>query len=174
MSSHLNFEIKYTLAFCLLNNQVLMILRKNPPNAHLWNGLGGKIEENETPVQNIQRELLEEAGIEVTVKDTDYKGIVKWNLLDKNKIGGMHLFLIHLRDLNVDKISLKSNEGNLEWKSIEWITDQSNKEVVENIPFFFPQALINPQPKLYEFFYEKSNHLIKSLTSDLSIVLIEK
>ncbi len=50
--------LPYTICFCLHDDQVLMLYRSNPPNAGLWNGLGGKIETGETPLSNIHREVL--------------------------------------------------------------------------------------------------------------------
>jgi 8-oxo-dGTP diphosphatase len=167
MTNTIDFEVKYTLAFCIVNGQVLMILRKNPPNANLWNGLGGKIEGGETPAENIKRELFEEAGLEVSVDEKHYKGIVKWNILDENKVGGTHLFLFQLDDLNPESINLESNEGELGWKPSEWVSDTSNTALVENIPVFFPQALLATQPKIYEFFYQGNNQLLKHLVNDL-------
>lgn len=40
-----------------------MLYRTFPPNAQMWNGLGGKIEAGETPLASVQREVQEEAGL---------------------------------------------------------------------------------------------------------------
>ena len=40
----------------------------------MWNGVGGKIEENETPYEGIIRETFEETGIELS--SVTYKGTV--------------------------------------------------------------------------------------------------
>jgi len=167
MSIPNDFEVKYTLAFCIFKKKVLMIFRKNPPNANLWNGLGGKIEKGETPSENIKRELLEEAGIEVKVSKKDYKGIVKWNIHDEKKIGGTYLFIIHLDEVTTNSINFDSNEGSLEWKHHSWVSDLKNTELVENIPYFFPKAVIANEPKIYEFFYQTSNQLIQHSVSEL-------
>jgi 8-oxo-dGTP diphosphatase len=167
MKTSIDFEIKYTLAFCIVSGQVLMLLRKRPPNVNLWNGLGGKIEGDETPAENVRRELLEEAGIDVIVSDHHYKGIVKWNILDQNKIGGTHLFIFELEDLPYQEAAIDTDEGLLAWKSRDWVTDTANTELVENIPIFMSQALLASEPQIYEFIYEASNKLISHNTHKL-------
>lgn len=56
-------ELPYTICFCCCEQRVLMLHRAFPPNAQLWNGLGGSIESGETPLRSVQREMQEEAGI---------------------------------------------------------------------------------------------------------------
>ena len=47
-------------------DKVLLITKERPDwQKGLLNGIGGKIEENETPIEAIKRELLEESGINV-------------------------------------------------------------------------------------------------------------
>lgn len=41
-----------------------------------WNGLGGKIEEDESPVENVIREIKEESGL--TIRDPSLKGIITY------------------------------------------------------------------------------------------------
>ncbi len=50
--------LPYTICFCLRGEQVLMLYRSKPPNAQRWNGLGGRIEEGETPLVCVQREIF--------------------------------------------------------------------------------------------------------------------
>ncbi len=40
-----------------------MLYRDRPPFARHWNGLGGKIEPDETPLACVEREVLEESGL---------------------------------------------------------------------------------------------------------------
>jgi len=56
----------YVLGFVFnkAKNAVLLIEKKRPEwQAGYWNGIGGKIEENETPVEAIEREAWEEMGL---------------------------------------------------------------------------------------------------------------
>ncbi|MEB2281356.1 NUDIX domain-containing protein [Lysinibacillus xylanilyticus] len=41
-----------------------------------WNGVGGKIERNETPLAGALREIKEETGI--ALQDITYKGKITW------------------------------------------------------------------------------------------------
>lgn len=49
------------------HGRALLGRRARPPRAGLWDVLGGFIEPGESPEQALQRELLEEIGIECTV-----------------------------------------------------------------------------------------------------------
>ncbi|AKA72545.1 NUDIX domain-containing protein [Saccharolobus solfataricus] len=54
---------------CLIveENKVLLVQRKNPPNAGLWAIPGGKVEYGETLEEALKREMREETGLEVAV-----------------------------------------------------------------------------------------------------------
>ena len=69
---------KYTLCFVKQNNNLLLLNREFAPTKGLWNGVGGKIEENETPLECAVREIFEETGIELL--NIQYKGIVTWDV----------------------------------------------------------------------------------------------
>jgi len=58
---------KYVLGFMFSTNGAVWLIRKNKPE---WqrgrlNGIGGKIEENESPADAMKREFYEEAGIKL-------------------------------------------------------------------------------------------------------------
>jgi 8-oxo-dGTP diphosphatase len=53
-------------------DKVLMVLRNEPecPEAHLkWEFPGGKVDFEETPEESVAREIFEETGVEVKVKE---------------------------------------------------------------------------------------------------------
>ncbi|ACP34244.1 NUDIX hydrolase [Sulfolobus islandicus L.S.2.15] len=56
---------------CLIveENKVLLVKRKNPPNAGLWAIPGGKVEYGETLEDALKREMREETGLEVAVSN---------------------------------------------------------------------------------------------------------
>ncbi len=167
IENKVNFDVKYTLGFCISKNRVLMLLRNYPPNALLWNGLGGKIEIDETPDQNIKKELFEESGLHVEVKNENYKGIVQWYIQDEDRIGGTHLFVFQIPDIIETRDLIASEEGILEWKEVDWALNPKNKEVVENIPHFLLDAIQSNTPKIFSFLYEKKNALIEYTVKDL-------
>ncbi|TLU72276.1 NUDIX domain-containing protein [Lichenicoccus roseus] len=51
------------LAVVLRANRILLVQRRNPPDAMLWGCPGGKIETGETIASAALRELLEETGV---------------------------------------------------------------------------------------------------------------
>lgn len=61
---------RYVLGFAFDENKVLLIQKVRPSwQAGCYNGLGGSIEENETPVDAMVREFKEECGIETEWND---------------------------------------------------------------------------------------------------------
>ncbi len=59
-------SLLYTICFCRCADKVLMLYRNRPPNQNHWNGLGGKIQVGETPLECAQREILEMGFILLT------------------------------------------------------------------------------------------------------------
>ncbi len=54
-----------TLCFLRSGDRVLLLHRRNPPNAGLWNGIGGKLEPGEDPSAGCVREVAEETGMTI-------------------------------------------------------------------------------------------------------------
>jgi 8-oxo-dGTP diphosphatase len=161
-------ELPYTICFCCYQQQVLMLYRALPPNAQLWNGLGGKIEKGETPLISVQREVQEEAGIDLReASSLFFAGIVTWGLADHNEVKGMYVFIAHLSPQQAEHIhTLDTLEGLIAWKPLAWVCDVSNREVVNNIPRFLPPMLETWTP--YEYFdtyknEESTGELVRQL-----------
>jgi 8-oxo-dGTP diphosphatase len=51
------------------DNKILIAQRKGGKHDGLWEFPGGKIEENETPIEALKRELIEELDINVSIKE---------------------------------------------------------------------------------------------------------
>lgn len=60
------------LAVVLRGDQVLLVQRRNPPDANLWGFPGGHVERGETAMMAAVRELAEETG--VVARAVDYIG----------------------------------------------------------------------------------------------------
>lgn len=95
------------------------------------NGLGGSVEENETPLEAMEREFKEETGI---------NDCVVWK--EKGKIFGdgyeVTIFKGHLIVSHFDSsvsFPIKSNEGEIDFYNVDII---HNLEVVDNIPILLP------------------------------------
>jgi 8-oxo-dGTP diphosphatase len=145
-------ELPYTICFCCYQQQVLMLYRTFPPNAALWNGLGGKIEVGETPLISVQREVQEEAGINLREAPSLYfAGITTWELSKPHTVKGMYVFIAHLSSQQAEQIdTLDTPEGVIAWKPLAWVCDLNNQAVVNNIPRFLPLMLEGRTP--YEYF----------------------
>ncbi len=155
-----DIQLPYTIAFCLVGDKVLMVKRIKSPNKDLWNGIGGKIEEGETPLQAVSREIMEEAELDInTATSVHYAGIVTWTTVEdeSNKDKGMHAYII---DFSADTLimdSVDTPEGLLEWKDLEWVCDKTNPEVVKNITHFLPLMLRKDNPVNYHCEYLDGN-----------------
>lgn len=143
----------YTLAFIHLNHQVLMVNREKKPWKGCWNGLGGKIKPNETPIDSIIRELLEETGLHIQIEHIKDCGILTWNTFDAHG-QGLHLFLIDGNNLNKLNTPISTEEGILDWKSLDWIIDPSNYGVAHNIRHFLPTMIHENQRYHYHCTFE--------------------
>ncbi len=130
-----------------------MLYRSNTPNRHRWNGLGGSIEQGETPLACVQREILEEAEIDLSMaQHLYYAGIVTWNVGSALLIptGGMYAFIADLSpDWPVWNGERVTPEGTLSWKPVEWVCDPNNSAVVSNIPHFLPRMFLKGTPQEY-------------------------
>ena len=130
-----------------------MLYRNNAPNRHHWNGLGGKLEPGETPLACVQREILEEADIDLNMaQGLHYTGIVTWNVGSDllSPTGGMYAFIAHMpSDWPIWEDERETEEGLLCWKPIVWVCDAGNPAVVTNIPHFLPHMLHRKSPQEY-------------------------
>ncbi|MBQ8994041.1 MAG: NUDIX domain-containing protein, partial [Turicibacter sp.] len=58
--------LETTLCYIFKNSEILMLYRnkkENDVHEGKWNGLGGKLEKEETPLQCVLREVYEESGL---------------------------------------------------------------------------------------------------------------
>lgn len=144
-----------------------MLLRSRPPNAGLWNGLGGKISAGETPLDCVVREVLEEAGIDLrTSGGVRFGGVVRWKpgVDPTGPSTGMYAFVGDLPgDRPVGEEAWETPEGVLSWKPLGWACDPENEAVVSNVPRFLPGLLGGDGPMEYRCEY--SNGRLVGLTA---------
>lgn len=104
--------------------KVLLMKRKKEPYKNCWNGIGGKIEENETEIEAAIRECREETGI--ILKNP--KLFITYKYPKSNSINS-NTTLNVLYDF-VDETKIDENyEGTYEWKDIQFAMDFNNKEM---------------------------------------------
>ena len=81
----------FTLCIIHQGNKVLLGMKKKGFGAGQWNGFGGKVEPNEEIQHAAQREVLEEAGVQVT--DISHVGILNFEFeSEPMKVMEVHLF----------------------------------------------------------------------------------
>ncbi len=145
--------LPYTICFCYRGNLVLMLHRDRPPNQGLWNGLGGKIQPGETPFACVQREMMEEAGIDLTQSPfCRFAGVVTWDsgVDPTSPSQGMYAFLAESPpQIAVWEGERSIREGVLSWKSFEWVCNLHNRAVVDNIPHFLPAMVAQKSAQEY-------------------------
>lgn len=113
------------------------VKKENDLNKDKWIGIGGKLEENESPEEGMCREALEETGL--TIRSPRYCGIVTF-VSDLWEGEYMHLF--HITEF--DGQLRDCDEGVLEWIPIErfsalpqWAGDKIFLKLLrDHVPFF--------------------------------------
>ena len=157
---------KYTICFIRKSDKILLLNRNKKPNMGMWNGVGGKIEENETPYEGIIRETFEETGIELS--SVTYKGTVVFKGKDEPQASeGMYVFVADFPDGMQMNTPLRTAEGLLEWKEIDWILDGDNRGVVSNLPKYLP-TVITEENKLKHIFTYDNRNIINYTTACLT------
>lgn len=130
-----------TLCFIRRNDELLMLNREYKPTLGLWNGVGGKIEGNETPLECVIREVKEETDIDISNCEILDKGIITWDVDSASFTGGMYVYLVNIEAEFNYVTPRKVDEGILDWKKISWLLEDQNFGVGEMIPHFLPTIL---------------------------------
>ena len=101
-----------TLCYVQRDGQTLMLFRNRKPNdihEGKWNGLGGKVEPGESPLDCVVREVREESGL--TILDPTFKGFIAFPLFDGRRDWHVHLFTA----ARFSGELIDSPEGELAW-----------------------------------------------------------
>ena len=131
----------YTLCFIKQGDKILMLNRNKAPWLGIWNGVGGKRQLDESPLECIQREIFEETNIQIDINQIKDKGYVTWNDEFKTPSLGLHLFFVEIPSSYQYITPIETNEGIISWKDINWVNDRNNLGVSYNIPYFLDNVL---------------------------------
>ncbi|WP_077212244.1 NUDIX hydrolase [Bacillus dakarensis] len=142
--------LPYTLCLIKYRNNILLLNRNKAPNMGLWNGVGGKIEQNESPFEGVIREAYEETGI--LLEKVIYSGNVIWQ--SNRGDSGMYVFMAELPSVPSMNTPCQVEEGILAWKDIDWILEPNNKGVVSNMKHYLPKILAGHHELEHRFIYE--------------------
>lgn len=134
--------INYNICFIKQGDRILLLNRDYPVWMGCWNGVGGKLEPDESPLESMKREIAEETNIPEC--KLTYKGLVTW-MIDGTRFGGMYLYLGELPEDFQFATPVKTAEGILDWKAVHWILNPENKGISSNIPVFLERILNDPE-----------------------------
>ncbi|XAL98161.1 NUDIX domain-containing protein [Phycisphaeraceae bacterium D3-23] len=125
-------------ALCFLfdaQGRTLLLHRAKPPNLDLYSPIGGKLEQaqGESPTRCAQREIYEEAGLEVAIADLHLTGIVSEQAFEGK--GHWLMFLYEVtRPVDLAPERMVFDEGRLEWHDPGAIPElaipESDREVI--------------------------------------------
>ncbi len=143
-----------TLCYLEQDGQYLLMYRNakaSDPNKGKWIGIGGKLEEGETPDQCVCREVLEETGLRLT--EYRYRGQVHFKS-DRYPEELMHLYTATAWTGELHEC----DEGELRW---------IRKKNLENYPIWegdtiFLRAIDRNEPFFHLTLNYQNNHLVST------------
>ncbi len=109
-----------TLCYVKKDNKTLMLHRikkENDMHKGKWNGLGGKLENGESPEECVIREVKEESGLEI--KNPKLKGILTFPAFDGIEDWYVFVFVAYKFEGEL----IDSKEGKLEWIDDDKLTE---------------------------------------------------
>lgn len=124
-------QVQYVVGFLFSSYSHVALIRKNRPQwqAGKLNGIGGKIEANESALDAMVREFEEETGAHVSAEN--------WQLLGKY-IGNNSLVFAFAAYMQDDIALATKTDEEVGWESI---ADLDWKECAHNLQFMIPFAL---------------------------------
>ncbi len=121
----------YVVGFVFTHHHVLLIEKQRPEGQRgKWNGIGGKIEEGEDPIDAMRRECLEETGAAIG-EWTQYCIISNRHNDEKWGVYFFHTEL--LQGVGVDQ----TTDEKVEWHNPAFLPNN----IVDNIKWLIPMAL---------------------------------
>ncbi len=140
------------------NNRILLIHKKRGFGVGKYNGIGGKVEENETVKEAALRELKEEVNVEVS--SIEKKAVLFFKNKNKDFFESMlcHVFVSY--DSNVDPV--ETEEARPEWFSLDEIPfDKMWEDDIYWLPYVLDDFFVYG-----EFYFENwllKKHFVKKI-----------
>lgn len=138
-----------TLLFLVKDNQILLAMKKRGHGVGHWNGVGGKLDANETVEQALVRECQEE--IEVTPTSYKKMAVITFHLQKQGILGTsqVHVFICS---------KWKGNPSETEEMSPKWFSTESipYNEMWADDSYWLPKVLEGQKLKA-EFELDQNN-----------------
>lgn len=151
-----HFKTEYVketvVVYLIKDNKVLLMLRnkkENDLNKDKWIGVGGHIEENETPMDAVIREVKEETNYNIL--SAYQKAAVYFNY--DGSLEYMHVFI---SNSFTGRLSSSCDEGTLKWVPIK---DMDKLEMWEGDKYFL-KPIFEDKP-YFELFLKYEKGLLK-------------
>ncbi|KPA73712.1 hypothetical protein ABB37_09632 [Leptomonas pyrrhocoris] len=116
---------EYALCFLTRGDDVLLLNRLKSPFMGSWNGVGGKRDSQETPLECAHREVEETefAPQSYTVRSS---GRMQWTEQGR-LLGVLHLYLMELHAAPaLARYPESTREGILAFRPLRWVLDRAN------------------------------------------------
>lgn len=156
--------LETTLCYIFKDDQVLMLYRnkkENDVHEGKWNGLGGKVEVNETTLECVIREVLEESGLKIV------EPILIGACYYSNFNGIEEMMYVYVAKQYEGKIS-ECDEGELHWMMKNEIM---NLNVWESDRLFLPYVL---DEKFFIGLFEYNNlKFIEGVCQEVDLLTLE-
>lgn len=139
---------RYVVGFAFWRNKVLLIHKTRGPEYVIGklNGVGGKIEGEETVISAMAREFGEETGVETWPSLWNHIATMYGNADEGNdyELNVLYSFLPDLSEF--ENIKNPENSGeDLEWVNMD---DLYKRNIVQNVKWLIPLCLDNTTPFL--------------------------
>jgi len=138
----------------IIRNNTLLLQKKSKGlfGEGKWNGVGGKLEMNESPEACVAREVLEETGLKAS--DFKFHGVLNFYFGDRNELD----WVVYVFSTKVFKEEPKPDgEGKLQWFAFE---DIPYNEMWQDDKHWLPLLLENKKFRGSFYFDEEGKELL--------------
>lgn len=127
---------EYVLGFAFDNNLRVALVKKNRPDwmAGKWNGIGGKIEPNESAIAAMVREFNEETGLLTTDQTWQH-----FATLRDQKLG--YLVVCFITILKPETLDLVRTTETEEIRVFTQVLDDPDVDLMPNLRWLIPMSL---------------------------------
>lgn len=102
------------VCYIIKDDKVLFIVKNSGLNKDKWLGIGGHMQEGESPYETVLREITEETGLKASsIKELKQRGFLTF-VNTKSSDEHIHVFTAHYSGYTAS-VPVSCNEGRLRW-----------------------------------------------------------